>query len=454
MSTANIRLSILLIASLAGCGQQLVQFQGPPVPTVVSTDPASAATGVGIGRTVSATFSAAMDPTTLTAATFTLSRGTVSVSGTISYAGLTATFLPSSDLDVDTVYTATIGTGAESAAGATGDIGLSAPYSWSFTTALSTGVPAVPTVASTNPGNGSTGVMTNKQISAVFSTAMAPATISATTFTLNNGTTSIAGAVTYTGVTATFAPTSLLDTDATYTATITTGAQDLAGVALAANYTWTFSTGLAPVLLSTNPQSGATGVRLNSATSGVFSEPMDEATLASPATSFTVKQSVSGATVAGTVTYLDNTATFTPTGTLLVNTEYTSTISTAATDLDGVALASGLVPNPWSWTTGSAASAVAPTVTLTAPLDLATQVPLNTSISATFSEAMDLDHDDHRELHRHPHGKRGRLLRRRRFGRGLDRRRFNRRRLDRRGLKRCRLRRGLGRRRDSGNGCL
>ena len=46
-----------------------------PTPTVSSTIPANLATGVAINSTVTATFSEAMDPLTVTTATFTLNQG-------------------------------------------------------------------------------------------------------------------------------------------------------------------------------------------------------------------------------------------------------------------------------------------------------------------------------------------------------------------------------------------
>src|SRR6185369_1552167 len=61
-------------------------------------------------------------------------------------------------------------------------------------------------------------------------------------------------------------------------------------------------------------------------------------------------------------------------------------IGTGALDLAGNALAAPFV---WSFTTGAGADLVRPTVTLTNPAHTALNVPANTTISATFSEAMD-----------------------------------------------------------------
>jgi hypothetical protein len=143
MSALNKSLLVLLLTSLAGCGQQLVEFgtNNPGVssgPTVTSTDPLDTATDVGVSRTVNATFSEQMDPATITMATFTLKQGTTAIAGTVKYAGMTATFTPATDLSSNT-FTATVSTGAKSAA--TGNA-LAADYMWTFKTP--TNVPPVP----------------------------------------------------------------------------------------------------------------------------------------------------------------------------------------------------------------------------------------------------------------------------------------------------------------------
>src|SRR2546430_15878426 len=84
----------------------------PPPPTVGPTAPANAATGVAISGKIAAAFSEAMDPLTISTATFTLQQGTTAVAGTVSYAGVTATFTPAGTLAPLTAYTATVTTGA------------------------------------------------------------------------------------------------------------------------------------------------------------------------------------------------------------------------------------------------------------------------------------------------------------------------------------------------------
>ena len=99
-------------------------------PTVFSTVPANTATGVAINQTINAAFSEAMDPASISTATFTLQQGTTPIAGVVSYAGVTATFTPGVSLTPSTTYTATITTGAKDLAGNA----LVTTYSWSFTT--------------------------------------------------------------------------------------------------------------------------------------------------------------------------------------------------------------------------------------------------------------------------------------------------------------------------------
>jgi ice-binding like protein/Big-like domain-containing protein len=337
MKTFKQGLLVLLVGALAGCGQQLVEFGGNP--TVSSTDPLNAAVNVGASRTVNATFSEAMDPATLTAATFTLQQGTTAIAGAVTYAGLTATFTPSADLSSN-VFTATVSTGAKSMSSGNA---LASPYTWSFTTS-STG--SAPQVTSTDPGNSSTGVAVNKQVSATFNRAMDAATITAATFTLKQGANPVAGAVSYAGTTALFVPSSLLGSNLLYDATITVGARDPGGSALAADYKWSFTTGSGPVVIAVDPLDNATNVATNTQVRAVFNKAMDPNTLTGA--TFTLKQGLNP--VAGLVSYAGNTATFAPSNPLASNTLYSATVTTGAKDTTGIALA---VNFPWSFTTAA-----------------------------------------------------------------------------------------------------
>ena len=341
---------VLLIVAL-GAGYILLTSGPPPgaAPTVTSTSPDDAVTGVPVDTKVLATFSKAMDPSTITTSTFLLKQGTTAVSGLVSYAGLTATFDPASDLAASTAHTATITTGAKDASGRA----LAVDFVWSFTTGQVADTTA-PTVTFTSPAVGATGVPINTKVLATFSEAMDPSTITASTFTLKRGTTSVAGTVSYTGVTATFAPSSNLAASAAHTATITTGAKDLAGNALAANFVWGFTTGalpdtIPPLVTFTSPLDTATGVAVNANILATFSEAMDPLTVTT--STFTLKQGTTP--VSGLVSYAGLTATFNPASNLTATTVYTATITTGVKDLAGNALAANFV---WGFTTGSTGS--------------------------------------------------------------------------------------------------
>lgn len=339
------------------------------LPVVTSTVPANGATSVPLAQVLSATFSKAMNPATISNATFVVTAGGNAIPGTVAYSGTTATFTPATALASNTLYVATITSGAQD----TNGYGLAANYVWSFTT-----VAVPPTVISTIPANGATNVPVAQSLSANFSKAMNPATINAATFTVSAGGTPVAGAVSYSGTTATFIPAVALTPGTIYTASITTGAKDTTGTSLAANYVWTFTTvPLVPAVISTVPANGATDVPLSQVLSANFNKAMNPATL--NATTFTV--STGGSAVAGVVAYSGTTATFTPAVALTSGTLYNATITTGAQDPAGNAPAANYV---WSFTT----IVIPPTVVSTVPSNGATGVPVTQALSATFSKTM------------------------------------------------------------------
>ncbi len=147
--------------------------------------------------------------------------------------------------------------------------------------------PDMPGPAS-NAANTSTGVGASRTVNATFSEPMDPATLGASSFTLMQGATLIPGTVTYASMTATFTPAAALSSNI-FTATISKGARSAASAtSLAADYTWTFTTGGAPAVTSTDPGNGATGVVIDKQVSANFSRAMDPSTIG--ATTFTLKQ--------------------------------------------------------------------------------------------------------------------------------------------------------------------
>ena len=247
-----------------------------------------------------------------------------------------------------------------------------------------------PTVSSNSPANGATDIPVGDALSVTFSEAMNASTITSTSFTLvDAGSNPVSGAVSYNAGTntATFTPAAALSLNTTYTATITTAAKDVAGNALAANHVWSFTTETdttPPTVSSTNPASSAIDVAVGITPSATFDEAMNAATITT--TSFTLVDAGSNP-VSGAVSYNTgtHTATFTPTATLATNTIFTATITTAVTDVAGIALATNY---SWSFTT-VLPEAIPPEVSTTNPLKRARGALLSGPITATFSEALD-----------------------------------------------------------------
>jgi len=137
-----------------------------------------------------------------------------------------------------------------------------------------------------------------------------------------------------------------------------------------------------PTVVSTVPAGAATGVDVAARVQAVFSESMNAASIG-PAT---FHLSGGGGPVAGSVTYDagSRTATFTPIAPLAHATAYTATITTGARDAAGNGCAYDHV-----WTFTTAPDIASPSVVSTIPAADATAVPVNRSVTATFSEPMD-----------------------------------------------------------------
>ena len=139
-------------------------------PQLVSTVPVNTATDVPLNQAVSATFTEAMDPLTITSGTFLLTGpGAASVAGTVSYDAINfiATFTPNAPLVASTAYTATVTNGATDLAGnPLGNTG--APNPWTFTTGATVVPPPIlgPTISLFGGFGGPAGI-TNQGIDTV-----------------------------------------------------------------------------------------------------------------------------------------------------------------------------------------------------------------------------------------------------------------------------------------------
>jgi len=259
-----------------GGGSSTTVPVAPTAPAVTSTRASQWATGVPVGSKLSATFSTAMNPSTITASTFTIRAG--------NGAGLGRSDLCWYDCDLHS------GIRSRAPEKRLQPRLQPAPKIWLEMLWRVTTYGALQQVRPPallclllflqSPPLEPAACRFGNRLSATFSEAMDPSTISASTFTLMQGITSVSGTVSYVGVTATFAPSSGLIPGAAYTATVTSGAKDLAGNALAGNYIWSFTAGSstntsAPTVISTTPANGALGVATGSDIAATFSGPMN-----------------------------------------------------------------------------------------------------------------------------------------------------------------------------------
>src|SRR5580658_5436347 len=395
--------ALLLGILAAGCSRDPILGTGVATlaPMVTAVTPLSNATGVPVTTTVTATFNEPMAPISGAASfTVTCAAPCVSPVGTaaLNAANTIATFTLTAGTALVplTLYTATI-TGATSRAGG---IALAAPYVWKFTT-VST--PVAPTVTAVAPANNATGVGINTAVAAEFSEPMAPIT-GAASFTV----TCAAPCVNPTGAVAldagkadaTYTPAANLAPSQLYTVTIT-GATSLAtGLALTSPYVWKFTTGttsdvtrprVTVTVPATTTPGPTTGVPANSAITATFTEAMAPSTFSD--TSFTVTCASPCVSPTGTVSYQlgSNTAIFTPAAPLTVGATYTATITTAATDLAGNALAGNQAALPSAsnyvstFTASAAITSTNVTVQSTNPTAAETGVCPNAAVNATFS---------------------------------------------------------------------
>lgn len=204
--------------------------------------PADNATGVAQDGAASAGFSLAVDPTTLTPATFTMKPAGGATIGGIVVMNVTnnvAIFWPDTLLLANTRYTATVkGTVRDSAGNA-----LGADTSWTITTGVTTRDVTAPEVLSALPGNG-TGIPVGSIVAVTMSERMANRTLNTTSVTLisTDGGAPVAGRLVLYGSRFEFIPSSPLRPATRYTFTIATAAKDVTGNPLASPFVMIFTT--------------------------------------------------------------------------------------------------------------------------------------------------------------------------------------------------------------------
>ncbi|HYI93632.1 MAG TPA: DUF4082 domain-containing protein [Bryobacteraceae bacterium] len=429
----------------AGAGNYTATYGSDTTPpTVTSVSPASGATGVNQSTTVTATFSEAMDVTTITTTNVALRNGSVLIPATVAYNATTrvVTLTPSSPLAALSTFTATISTGVKDSSGNA----LAANRIWSFTTATPPSCPCTIWSTSTVPGNPAvndpnavelgvkfrtdlngfiTGVRfykgaTNTGIhvgtlwsssgqvlrTATFINETAsgwqqvnfsnPVAVTANTVYVASYHTTVGNYATDNGYFATAgvdnAPLHLLQNgvsagNGVYAYSATAGNTFPSNTFQSSNY-WVdvaFVITVGPTALnlsSTTPANNATGIALNSPVSATFNNALNTATITS--STFTLKNA-GGTAIPGTYNVTGSTATLTPSSPFAASTTYTATLTTGVSDTNGTALTADYI---WSFTTAGV-DTTPPTVTSVTPANGATGVSQSTTVTATFSETMD-----------------------------------------------------------------
>ena len=242
--------------------------------------------------------------------------------------------------------------------------------------------PAGPAVTSTTPADGDINVARNATITAIFNKEVRCSTLTATSFTVSEGGTPVTGSVSCTGLTAIFTPSANLSPGTLYLATVSSSVQDLENASMAADHVWTFTTTTStggPIVSVTSPANGATNVLTDAVITATFSEEVRCSTVSGA--SFTLTDG--GVPVAGTVTCYGTTADFTPSSLLSPSTVYTATVTSAVENLAGEPMSADHV---WTFTTTPTPGG--PQVSSTSPVNGATGVLTDTTITATFSEEM------------------------------------------------------------------
>jgi len=305
-------------------------------PAVTAVDPASGALDVATGAQVTASFSEAVDPATVTPSTFWVTLAGVPVAGSLAVAGNLAVFTPAAPLLPLQQYTAHLASAIQDLAGN----GLAAPLDWTFTTSGTVLDTTPPTLVSGVPEFDAIDVSATSSVSFTFSEPIDPATVGPLSFAVVAFPDTLAGTYQVTGSTITFTPLLPLAPGLLHTVVLFPTIADLAGNTLTGVVNWQFTTELpappAPTVASSSPADQATWVPYDAPIAVDFSEAMDAATL--DTSTFTLVDGL-GAPVAGSVGASGTRATFIPAARLCNPCSFTATVTTGARSQAGAPLA-------------------------------------------------------------------------------------------------------------------
>lgn len=331
--------------------------QDTTAPTVTASTPAADAASVNPEADITASFSEAIDPATLTTSTFRLrdpAGNMVPAAVTYNMVERRAALNPNSTLAAGTRYTAIISGGAEGIADMAGNR-LAADYAWGFLTA---GVnTTAPIVTSTTPSANATGAASDANVTVAFSEAMDAASITSSTIELRDGSGNLVPATVGYDAGATSAvidPSQPLAPATSHTVTVkggSSGVRDATGIPLQADFTWAFATAgpdtSPPTVTATWPTRDAADFGVEANIAAIFSEPMAPGTINGTTVQL---RDAGGNLVSALISYdpATQSAMIDPAAALTYSAEYTVTLEGGA---GGVTDAAG---NPmvadYSWT--------------------------------------------------------------------------------------------------------
>ena len=373
----------------------IFSFTTEPNPSVVITSPPNTATFVNVNEAVTVTFSENMDEATAIAANFAMESldgqaGAVvsTIAGGFAYndGSNIITFTPSANLGSLTWYRITV---TDSVTDQSGN-----PLSSDFTFEFRTEAP--PAIAATTPSNNAEYILVGNNVTITFAEDMDQSTIIAGNITLESlaakggvpdGTVTSVLSYDAPSKTITYNPNVNLDANKWYRLSLSAAVADLTGHQLGTDYIFEFKTEPNPVVAAVIPADTSQFNLVNSDVQVTFAENMDETTVIAGnfvMNSLLAQGGATSGTIAGAFSYDDGTniITFDPAALLTANSWYRVTIDAAVADQSGNPLGTDYVIE--------FKTEPAPTVVTTNPGNTAQFILVNTDVTVTFSEDMNL----------------------------------------------------------------
>ena len=355
-------------------------------PQVVQTSPQSGDTNIPINAPLMARFTKAMDPGTLTAQNFRVYdsvtglylSGMVQVDAT----GLTASFVPQTPLAVHRSYSVNLTANMQDSSGNSLQGG---PTSFSFTTSFAASTHG-PTLVGVSPGNGANAIPVNARVVLEFDEPLNVLSVSQGFQVLAAGV-PVAGGVALSdgNKRITFTPQTALSPSTTYTVSATAQITDVSALALQNPSNSTFTTGTTSdttqaQVVTMNPVQNSSGAPTNTVLTLQFNKPINPLTVTS--TTFGLFSDNGQIPVLGAIAVSADgrTATFTANPPLLRDTYYLVLATNGITDIEGQTLSYFQT----SFTTGSGAATMAPTVSLVSPQNGSMGVPVNARVDVVI----------------------------------------------------------------------